>query len=279
LAANLMGATPTSRPEDVEVHPITNEVFIAYTDHIPGSDGYPDSRIFMTAKLKDDVDAQSPSGAIYKIIEDSANGAGLTFRWEKLLQAGEAGQANGAGYANVDNLAFDDQANVWGVTDMSTSQQNGLRTGPEPSQREIDHTDTGSTANLVGVFGNNWVFYVPTSGPNAGQVIPFGYGVPRCEMTGPTFVDNTLIISVQHPCESVPRPTPENIQTPLNRDIEMLSLEGTLFTQNRTVPLGSAFPSSIGYPLSNGTVPDEFGPPRPCVIGIQRRENPGTSFV
>jgi len=32
LAANLVGGTPTARPEDLEVHPTTKEVFIAYTD-------------------------------------------------------------------------------------------------------------------------------------------------------------------------------------------------------------------------------------------------------
>ena len=41
LAANLVGATPTARPEDLEVHPGDGTVFIAYTDAGPGGDGYP----------------------------------------------------------------------------------------------------------------------------------------------------------------------------------------------------------------------------------------------
>jgi hypothetical protein len=107
------------------------------------------------------------------------------------------------------------------------------------------------------------LFYIPTSGPDAGEIVPFAYGPPRCELTGPTFVGDTLIISVQHPGENVPY----DPQQSLNRDIEMLNLDGTLFTQNRTVPRGSNWPSNIqGKPS---------GPPRPSVIGIRRKESKG----
>src|SRR4029453_9821138 len=100
----------------------------------------------------------------------------------------------------------------------------------------------GDVSSFVGVFGNNWLFFVPTSGPNAGESFPFAYGPTRCEMTGPTFVGNTL-----------------------NRDIEMLDLDGTLFTQNRTVTRSSNWPSNIeGSPA---------GPPHPCVIAIQRKDS------
>jgi secreted PhoX family phosphatase len=79
-------------------------------------------------------------------------------------------------------------------------------------------------------------------------------------MTGPTFVDDTLIISVQHPSEDVP--INEQDTQPLTRDIDLLGLDGVLFTQQRTVPVGSNWPSNLkGNP---------FGPPRPCTIGIRR---------
>ena len=120
LAANLIGGTPTARPEDLEVNPTTKEVFIAYTDAAPGSDGYPDSRIFTVAKYGSAVNSTQQSGGLYKIIEDSPDGAGLTFRWQRLAQGGEAGAIAGAGFASVDNLDFDTQGNIWGVTDMST---------------------------------------------------------------------------------------------------------------------------------------------------------------
>lgn len=278
LAANLIGATPTARPEDLEVHPRTKEVFISYTDGAPGSDGYPDSRIFVVSKYSSAVNATQPSGSLFKIIEDSADGSGNTFRWEQLAKGGEAGAETGDGFANVDNLAFDNQGNIWGVTDMSTNAHNGFNVGAAGRQTNIDHTVIGSvvegttsdlnveTSALIGVFGNNWLFFIPTSGPNAGEIVPFAYGPVRCEMTGPTFVGDTLIISVQHPGEQCPY----NPQVALNRDIEMLDLDGTLFNQNRTVPRGSNWPSNIEG--------NSEGPPRPSVIGIRRKQSSG-NFV
>jgi len=283
LASNLVGGTPTARPEDLEVNPRNHrEVFIAYTDGAPGSDGYPDSRIFVVAKYTSAIDDAQPSGELYKIIEDSNDSTGTTFRWQQFAKGGEAGAKPGDGFANVDNLAFDGQGNVWGVTDMSTSAHNGFDVGAGAEQLFIEHTVVGSespsqidsdqnveTSNLIGVFGNNWLFYIPTSGSNAGRVIPFAYGPMRCEMTGPTFVgDDTLIISVQHPGEDVPfRP-----QQILERDIEILDLEKNLsvFTQKRRVPRGSNWPSNIEGQLQ--------GPPRPSVIGIRRKQSKG-SFV
>ncbi|MGI2905798.1 PhoX family protein [Tolypothrix sp. VBCCA 56010] len=277
LAANLAGATPTARPEDLEINPRNpNEVFIAYTDGASSGDGYPDSRIFIVSKYSSAVNAAQPSGELFKITEDSADGTGTTFRWQRFAKGGEAGAEPGSGFANVDNLAFDSQGNIWGVTDMSTEAHNGFTTGANPEPLRIDHRVVGAnspsqddsnfnvaTSSLIGVFGNNWLFFIPTSGPDAGEIVPFAYGPPRCEMTGPTFVGDTLIISVQHPGEESPF-TP---QQTLSRDIEMLNLDGTLFTQKRSLPRGSNWPSNIeGNPS---------GPPRPGVIGIRRKQSSG----
>ena len=276
LAANLMGGTPTARPEDIEVHPRTKEVFIAYTDGAAGSDGYPDSRIFVVSKYSAGINENQPSGELFKIIETSSDGTGPSFRWERFAKGGEVGTKAGDGFANVDNLIFDSQENVWGVTDMSTASHNGFDVGAAASPKLIDHRVVGAqstvgtdadknvqTSDLIGVFGNNWLFFIPTSGPDAGEVIPFASGPVRCEMTGPTFVGDTLILAIQHPGEDCPF----SPQQALNRDIEMLNLDGNLFTQNRTVPRGSNWPSNIeGNPQ---------GPPRPAVIGIQRKRSSG----
>jgi len=214
------------------------------------------------AKLDAAVNGTQQSGGLYKIIEET--NTGLKFRWEKLEQGGEAGASASSGFAAIDNLVFDKRANVWGVTDMSTGLHNGFTEGFPNMPTTIDHTKTGDVSALIGVFGNNWLFYIPTSGRDAGEVIPFAYGPTRCEMTGPTFVGNSLIISVQHPGEDC-------LISPaaLNRDLEMLDLDGKLFTQNRTVPRGSNWPSNIQGLFA--------GPPRPCVIGIQRKD--GKRFV
>ncbi|MBW4694931.1 MAG: PhoX family phosphatase [Lyngbya sp. HA4199-MV5] len=264
LAANLIGGTPTARPEDLEINPRNpREVFIAYTDGAPGSDGYPDSRIFVVGKYAAAVNDTQQSGGLYKIIEDSADSTGTTFRWERFAQGGEAGAETGAGFAAVDNLAFDNRANIWGVTDMSTGTHNGFATGAAGTQTTIDHARTGDVSAFTGVFGNNWLFYIPTTGDHAGQIVPFAYGPTRCEMTGPTFVGDTLIISVQHPGEDCPF-TPN---TTLSRTIELLALDGTLFNQTRTVSRGSNWPSNIQGQAD--------GPPKPSVIGIRRKRSNG----
>ncbi|MBX9252631.1 PhoX family phosphatase [Desmonostoc muscorum CCALA 125] len=272
LAANLAGGTPTARPEDLEVHPTTKEVFIAYTDGAPGSDGYPDSRIFQVAKLSTDPNATQQSGGLYKIIEDSADGTGLTFRWQRFAQGGEAGSISGTGFANVDNLVFDNKANIWGVTDMSTDTHNGFGLGAAGTPSTINHGVAGNVSSFTGVFGNNWLFYIPTTGTDAGKLIPFAHGPVRCEMTGPTFVGDTLIISVQHPGENCPI----NDGTILSRDIELLDLNGTTFNQARTVPRGSSWPSNI--PTADGGKGQPQGLPKPSVIAIKRK-NPTGSFT
>jgi secreted PhoX family phosphatase len=45
----------------------------------------------------------------------------------------------------------------------------------------------------------------------------------------------------------------------------MLNLNGTTFSQNRTVPRGSNWPSNVEGVL--------LGPPRPATIGITRKKN------
>jgi secreted PhoX family phosphatase len=280
LAGNLAGGTPTARPEDIEISPLDPRVcFVAYTDGAAGSDGYPDSRIFQVAKLSSALDATQQSGGLYKITEDSADGTGTTFRWERFAQGGEAGQTVSTaipssnpiadGFGNVDNLVFDSKANLWGVTDMSTTLHNGFFVGAAGATVPgIEHARTGNVAEFVGVFGNNWMFYIPTSGPDAGEIVPFAYGPVRCEMTGPFFVGDTLILSVQHPGEDCPYSSGKTLQ----REIQLLALDGSVFLQSRQVPQGSNWPSNI---LGNTS-----GLPRPTVIGIRRKQPiPGGGFV
>jgi uncharacterized protein len=268
LAANLVGGTPTARPEDLEVHPTTKEVLISYTDGAPG-DGYPDSRIFVVAKYSKTAKANQQSGGLYKIIEDSKDGTGLTFRWQRFAQGGEAGTENGSGFGNIDNLAIDPQGNIWGVTDMPTGTHNGFEVGAAGKETEIDRNKTGNVSALAGVFGNNWLFYMPIQGKYAGEVIPFAYGPMRCEMTGPTFVGDTLILSIQHPGEECPI----NDGTLLNRTIEILDLDGSVFEQKRTIPRGSSWPDNISS--IDGGEAEAQGLPRPAVIGIHRKKSEG----
>lgn len=260
LASNLAGGTPGARPEDIEIHPDSGDVFIAFTDGKPGADGYPDSRVFVVSKYTEDPVDTQPFGGIYKISEDDPSDSGGSFRWETFLHGGEAGAEDGAGFSSADNMIFDRDRTLWTVTDISTSRHNGFRTGIKPGKRKIDHGSTTKADGMLGIFGNNWLFATPTKGADAGKVIPVAYGPVRCEMTGPTFIDDTLILSVQHPGENVPI----GDGTMLERELEILSLDGnSLFTQNRKVPLGSNWPSNIeGKPS---------GAPKPATIGIRRK--------
>lgn len=276
-AANLIGGTPAARPEDCEVHPWTKDVYLACTDAAAGSDGYADSRIFNVAKYTSAIDAAQQSGDILRIVEDSKDGSGLTFRWDRFSKAGEDGTEpgveadakSGNGYANVDNLVFDKRGNVWGVTDVSTDLHNGFNTAPAYAAVPINHSSVGSATgtsgtggNLVGVFGNNWMFYIPTVGPRAGFIVPFAIGPNRCEMTGPTFIGDTLVLSVQHPGENVTFGS--DATTLLTRTTQILALDGSgTFDQTRNVGKGSQWPGNVG------AKPAYI--PKPTVIGIRRR--------
>ncbi len=270
-AANLVGGTPGARPEDVEVHPRTKDVFIAYTDGRAGGDGYADSRIFTVSKYSTALNAESQNGGLYKIVESGNAPDALTFTWSKFLQAGEAGSVNGAGFGNLDNLAFDAKFNVWGVMDMSTDLHNGLGLGLSATPTTINHALKGSSnaQPTVGVFGNNWMFCIPTEGPDAGKQLPFAIGPTRAEMTGPTFVGDHLLLSIQHPGENAPIGAQNT--GPKTRSIEILSLDGTtVFNQSRTIPFGSQWPSN--------TIPgNTSGLPKPAVIGIRRKA--GGAFI
>src|SRR5262245_11914501 len=173
------------------------------------------------------------------------------------------------GYANVDNLAFDVLGSLWGVTDMTTGAHNAVGDGPSPSALPVNHSGIGSAAdasgNLVGVFGNNWMFFIHTSGPFAGVHFPFAIGPTRCEMTGPTFVGNTLVLSVQHPGEDSPTSMALTAHPTFHRaGLEILTLDGSgVFRQDRTVPVGSQWPGNIAK--------DPADVARPAVIGIQRK--------
>lgn len=268
--ANLVGGTPSARPETLAIHPTTGEVFIAFTSGRPDASGYPDSRIFLTGKYDADVAGGQPFGGLYKIVEDdptdtpnsAPTGTGATFVWERVLQSGEAGAKDGAGFANIDNIAFTAQGDLLCLTDVSNRRLNGFSEGTDPAPVSIDHAAVGRDASaLAGVFGNNWAFIVPAGGPEAGAVVPLAMGPMHCELTGPTFVDgDTLLLSVQHPGKNAPFDRPGQTAA---RDIEMLGLDGRIFTQRRTVPVGSNWPSNIEG------APD--GPPRPAVVGIRRK--------
>ncbi len=97
-AAKLLGATELNRPEDIEIDPITGNIFISLTNN----------------KRKDDY-----HGSILKIEESDGKFDALTFKASTYKAGGEE-----SGFSCPDNLAFDMSGNLWITSDMSGSSMN-----------------------------------------------------------------------------------------------------------------------------------------------------------
>ena len=93
-------------------------------------------------------------GSILKIVEDGNDHSSLTFQAETFLAGGEA-----TGFACPDNMAFDRAGNLWFTSDISGSLMN-----KDPYK----------------AFKNNGLFFVPRSGPQAGQVIQMASAPNGC---------------------------------------------------------------------------------------------------
>ena len=249
--ANACGGTPTARPEDIEVHPVDGTVYIAFTDATGGSDGSPDQRIFPDSRKAN----SRQYGAIYRIREgagaDEPDPAATDFTWGKFVSSGEVAESGG-GFACADNMVFDPQGNLWMMTDISTSSLN-LRT----TRTKQDGTTPGEKA-FRGVFGNNALFMIPTTGLNAGIPQLFAIAPMEAEFCGPTFTEDgrTLILSVQHPGEysGARKDSASTVQ-----EHRIYDRDNEPFQQVRTVPKGSNFPHG-----------EDGRAPRSCVVCITR---------
>ncbi|NET06467.1 MAG: DUF839 domain-containing protein [Symploca sp. SIO2B6] len=249
-AANAIGATCTARPEDTEIAP-DGSLYIAFTSGTPKGDGGPDKQIFQGP----DGSTEYEYGFIMHLTEADNDPTAMNFNWKMLALGGEP-TAGGAGFANPDNLLIDPQGNVWMVTDMSSSKQNKA----VPS-RQDDQDKPVSQSNLRGLFGNNSIWYIPTSGAEAGKAYLFGIGPIECETTGPCFTSNqkTLFLSVQHPGEV--NGIRQN-KASESRQFAMKTSDGKDFVQTREVPIGSNWPSK-----------QDNEPPKPAVIAIRRQDS------
>lgn len=156
-AAKMLGATPQNRPEDIEIDPNTGSVLIALANNKNLGDFH---------------------GSILKIVEDSADKTGLTFKSETFLAGGEKNM-----FSSPDNLAFDPKGNFWFTTDVSGSA-----------------LGKGEYKNFIA----NGLYVVPRTGKRAGEIIMVATAPIGAELTGPYFHPNgrTLFLSVQHPGEN-----------------------------------------------------------------------------
>ena len=97
-ASKLLGATALNRPEDIEIDPITGNIFVSLTNN----------------KSKNDF-----HGSILKIEETNGAFEALTFKASTYIAGGEKN-----GFSCPDNLAFDLSGNLWITSDISGSDMN-----------------------------------------------------------------------------------------------------------------------------------------------------------
>ncbi|MBD1832543.1 DUF839 domain-containing protein [Cyanobacteria bacterium FACHB-472] len=249
-AANAVGATCTARPEDTEIA-LDGSLYISFTSGSPGGDGGPDKRIFKGPK----GEIPYEYGWIMHLIEDGNEPGARSFRWQMLATGGEPA-LGGMGFSNPDNLLIAPDGNVWMVTDMSTSKHNKA----VPSRVDAEGKPLEET-NLQGIFGNNSIWFIPTTGENAGKAYLFGMGPMECETTGPFFTrdQQTLFLAVQHPGEANGIRKNQATET---RQFALKTVDGQDFIQNRAVPIGSNWPGK-----------NANDPPKPAVVAVRRSDS------
>ena len=166
-AAHFVGGTPLDRPEDVEIHPFDGSVYVALTNNLKHGNYF---------------------GQIYRIVEDDHNHESTSFKYEIFATGGPQ-----SGFSCPDNLMFDQFANLWVCTDISSSSLN---------------------AGAYALFGNNGLYVIPTMGPNRGRAMRFASAPVAAELTGTWLSPDgeTLFMSVQHPGE-----TTKDVNNPTSR--------------------------------------------------------------
>lgn len=181
-AADMLGATPMDRPEDVEPNPVNGRVYVMLTNN--------------TQRKDEQVDAVNPRaanrhGQIVELIPPGGEGAQADhtadrYNWTHVLLAGNPAKAEDKAVyhpatdvwlSSPDNCAFDPRGRLWISTDQGEAQtKNGIPDG---------------------------MYACDLSGPGR-ALVKFFFACPiGAEMCGPEFTPDgkTLFVAVQHPSE------------------------------------------------------------------------------
>ena len=173
-AADLLGATPMDRPEDVEPDPKTGRVYVMLTNN--------------NRRTADQIDAANPRaenlfGHIIEIVEPNGDFTSTRSRWEILVRCGDpsdpsvgaqwnAATSEHGWFGSPDNCAFDPEGRLWISTDGNDA--------------------TGA---------NDGLWALSTDGPLRGAGRAFFRAPNGAEVCGPRFSPDgkTLFLAVQHP--------------------------------------------------------------------------------
>jgi secreted PhoX family phosphatase len=178
IAADLLGATPMDRPEDVQPHPASGKVYAMLTNNArrrPEQVNGPNPR------------PQNEFGHIIEMTAPGGDHAADSFAWDLLIKCGDprvtevgalwnpATSADGW-FASPDNLAFDAKGRLWVATDQGAAW--ARKTGKADGLYAVD--TEGEDRALSRLF-----FRAPVG----------------AEVCGPCFTDDgeTLFVAVQHP--------------------------------------------------------------------------------
>jgi len=177
-AADLLGATPMDRPEDVEFNPANGRVYVVLTNN----------------NTRTEANAANPRprnahGHIVELIPprvgNAVDHAATEGRWGIFLMAGKPGQDTGARYHRAtsdqgwlscpDNCAFDSKGRIWIATDGAPSAA-GVADG---------------------------LYAADTAGPGRALTKLFYQAPTGAEVCGPCMTpdDRTMFLAIQHPGE------------------------------------------------------------------------------
>ncbi|MGB0670970.1 MAG: PhoX family protein [Rhodospirillales bacterium] len=182
-AADLLGATPMDRPEDVEPNPVTGVVYMALTNNTKRKDDQVDAANPRANNKHGHVIEMIPPGTAADGNAADADHAATTFTWNLFLKAGDPAKTeDGAAYGEgvsadgwlscPDNVGFDAKGRLWIYTDGAP--KSGLADGA-------------------------WATDV--NGPGRGVTRHFFRTPAGAECCGPCFTPDgkTLFAAVQHP--------------------------------------------------------------------------------
>jgi secreted PhoX family phosphatase len=183
-AADLLGATPMDRPEDVEPDPVSGRVYVILTNNEGRRAGDANAR---RRPNRANPRPENHWGHIIEMVPPGGDHAALKFGWDVLVRGGDPRQqsvgalfnpatSTSGWFACPDNCAVDGRGRLWIATDQGTAwkKASGTADGLWALETQGERRGTG-----------RMFFRVPVG----------------AEMCGPVLTpdDTTLFLAVQHP--------------------------------------------------------------------------------